>query len=463
MTMKTDLVLRNALVVTEDAVTPLDIAVRDGVIVALSTPGEARYQADEQLDLGSKYVLPGGIDPHVHLGDQEQSAFEDFLTGTRSCAAGGLTTVIDMPLNLPPTTDRATFEARRDAVAPRAVIDFALWGGLVPGNVGELAALADAGAIAFKAFTCEAADWFHVADDDLLEGMREAARLGLPVGVHCENDAIIRSLRARLRAAGREDMRAHGESRPEVAEWEAIARVALFARVSGARTQVVHISTGEGVDLCRAAREAGADVNAEVTMHHLTLDEEDMARIGPYAKCAPPLRARRQVEALWRRVLAGQVQNIGSDHSPATEAQKSLDGQSHWDIPDGVTGTQTLLPLLLSEGVRRRGLPLERVAALTAANAARTFGLYPRKGVIRVGSDADVAVIDPDASWTVTPDILQYKWPWSPHLGLTLTGRVERTILRGRTVYADGEVVGAPGYGQFLAGRGMSSSRTYEV
>jgi len=435
MTMKTDLVLRNALVVTEDAVTPLDIAVRDGVIVALSTPGEARYQADEQLDLGSKYVLPGGIDPHVHLGDQEQSAFEDFLTGTRSCAAGGLTTVIDMPLNLPPTTDRATFEARRDAVAPRAV----------------------------KAFTCEAADWFHVADDDLLEGMREAARLGLPVGVHCENDAIIRSLRARLRAAGREDMRAHGESRPEVAEWEAIARVALFARVSGARTQVVHISTGEGVDLCRAAREAGADVNAEVTMHHLTLDEEDMARIGPYAKCAPPLRARRQVEALWRRVLAGQVQNIGSDHSPATEAQKSLDGQSHWDIPDGVTGTQTLLPLLLSEGVRRRGLPLERVAALTAANAARTFGLYPRKGVIRVGSDADVAVIDPDASWTVTPDILQYKWPWSPHLGLTLTGRVERTILRGRTVYADGEVVGAPGYGQFLAGRGMSSSRTYEV
>src|SRR5581483_7187652 len=274
--------------------------------------------ADEALDVAGKHVFPGGVDPHVHLGDQQQSCFEDFTTGTRSCAAGGLTTVIDMPLNLPPTIDTATFQARWQAVAPRAVVDFGLWGGLVPGNLGELAGMAAAGALAFKAFLCRASDWFHVSDGDLLDGMAEAARLGLPVGVHSENDSIVARARDGLIAVGRRDLRAHGESRPELAEWEAIQRVALFARATGARTQVVHISTAEGLDLCWAARQASADIGAEVTMHHLTLDEEDMARIGTFAKCAPPLRVRRQVDALWERLLAGKVSNIGSDHSPAT-------------------------------------------------------------------------------------------------------------------------------------------------
>lgn len=450
MVKRVDLVVRDGTVVTESGVHAADIAVRDGRIVALSAHGELRHDADEQIDARGLHIFPGGVDPHVHFGDQGQAEFEDFETGTRAAAAGGITTVLDMPLNLPPTMDAATFAARRDAVAPRAMVDFGLWGGLVPGNRAELAPMSALGAIAFKAFTCEAADWFRVEDGDLLEGMREAARLGLPAGVHCENEAITRDLRARLRATGRRDLRAHHESRPEVAEWEAIARVALLARVAGARAQIVHISTGEGVDAVWAARRAGAAVHAEVTMHHLTLNEEDGVRLGTIAKCAPPLRPRRQVEALWRRVHDGKVHNIGSDHSPATAAQKDLAAREHWDVPDGITGVQVIAPLLLSEGVHRRGLPLERVAALLATNAARTFGLYPRKGTIQVGSDADLMIADLHARWTLREEDLLYKCPWSPHVGWEVTGRMVRTVLRGQTVFRDGEIVASPGTGAFL-------------
>jgi allantoinase len=457
--MKADLVLTNGTVVTEHGPERADVAVRDGRIAAIAAHDAERFDADEQIDVAGLHVFPGGIDPHVHLGDQGQSDFEDFATGTASCAAGGLTTVVDMPLNLPPTVDAATFEARREEVAPKAYVDFGLWGGLVPGNLADLEPMALAGALAFKAFVCEAVDWFRASDGDLLEGMREAARLDRPVGVHSENDDITARLRSRLRDAGRTDLRAHAESRPEVAEWEAINRVVLLAQETGARTQVVHISTGEGVDACTAARRAGTRVGAEVTMHHLTLDEDDMLERGTFAKCAPPLRGRHQVEALWERVLAGDVSNIGSDHSPATFEQKDLARHQHWDVPDGITGTQTLMPLLLSEGVHRRGLPLADFARLTSTAAARMFGLYPRKGAIRVGADADFAIADLEARWMITPEELLYKCPWSPNEGTVVRGRIVRTIVRGTTVFCDGELVGDPGAGAFLHGMELAEAR----
>jgi allantoinase len=456
-----DLALTGGVVVTEHGAEPLEIGVRDGRIAALAGAGADPLAAAERIDCSGLHVLPGGVDPHVHFGDQGQSAFEDFETGTRAAASGGITTVLDMPLNLPPTVDAATWIARRDAVAPRAVVDFGLWGGLVPGSIGDLEPMARAGAVAFKAFLCDEVDWEAVSDADLYLGMQEAARLRRPVGVHCENGSIVAALRARLRGAGRTDLAAHAESRPEVAELEAIRRVVLLAGATGAAAQIVHISTGEGVDACRDARRAGADVGAEVTMHHLTLTAEDALDHGTLAKCAPPLRSRRQVEALWERVLAGEVGNVGSDHSPATFEQKDA-AREHWDVPNGITGVQTLLPLLLSEGVHRRGLDLAAAARLAATGAARRFGLAPRKGAIRIGADADFAIVDLDAEWTLTADQLQYKAPWSPHEGTRIRGRVVRTVLRGTTVFADGEVVGAPGGGRCLAPSPAHATATLE-
>jgi allantoinase len=457
--MKVDLALCNGTVVTEHGAEQVDIGVRAERIVAIAARDGERFDAAEQLDLTGLHVFPGGIDPHVHLGDQGQSDFEDFATGTASRAAGGLTTVIDMPLNLPPTIDAATFEARRAALAPKAYVDWGLWGGLVPGNLDQLEPMAEAGALAFKAFVCEAADWFRVSDADLFEGMQEAARLDRPVGVHCENDDITARLRKRLRTAGRTDIRAHAESRPEHTEWEAIQRVLLLARAAGAPVQIVHISTGEGVDACTAARSAGARVGAEVTLNHLTLDEEDMVRVGTFAKCAPPLRHRSQLDALWTRLLAGEISNVGSDHSPSTLAQKDLGRNEHWDIPDGITGTQTLMALLLSEGVHERGVSLSRFAQLTSTAAAKMFGLYPRKGVIRVGADADFAIADLEDRWTLTPDVLLYKCPWTPHEGTELRGRVVRTVVRGATVFGDGELVADPGSGSYMHGMEVVEER----
>jgi allantoinase len=445
-----DLALVGGTVVTEHGPQALDVGVRDGRIAGLAAAGAEPMAAAERIDCAGLHVLPGGIDPHVHFGDQGQSGFEDFETGTRAAAAGGITTVLDMPLNLPPTTDAASLRARRDAVAPRAIVDFGLWGGLVPGSLGELEPMARDGAVAFKAFLSEEVDWESVSDADLYFGMQEAARVGRPVGVHCENGSIVTALQGRLRTAGRTDLAAHAESRPEVAEIEAIRRVTLLAAATGARTQVVHVSTGEGVDACREARAAGADVGAEVTMHHLTLTDEDALERGTFAKCAPPLRPRRQVDALWRHVLAGDVGNVGSDHSPATVAQKDAGARAHWDIPNGITGVQTLLPLLLTSGVHERGLELGALARLTATGAARMFGLYPRKGAIRLGSDADFAIVDLTATWTLSASDLHYKAPWSPHESTALRGRVVRTVLRGTTVFADGEVLGTPGGGRRL-------------
>jgi allantoinase len=443
-----DLALGGGVVVTEHGPEALEIGVSGGRIAALVGAGSAPLRAAERIDCSGLHVLPGGVDPHVHFGDQGQAAFEDFETGTRAAAGGGITTVLDMPLNLPPTVDASTWTARREAVEPRAVVDFGLWGGLVPGNLGELEPMARAGAVAFKAFLCDEVDWEAVSDADLFLGMQEAGRLGRPIGVHCENGSIVSALRGRLRGAGRNDLEAHAESRPEVAELEAIRRVVLLAGATGATTQVVHVSTGEGVDACGEARRNGADVGAEVTMHHLTLTDEDALEHGTLAKCAPPLRPRRQVEALWERVLAGLVGNIGSDHSPATAEQKDLRARDHWEVPNGITGVQTLLPLLLSEGVHRRGLGLAAAARLTATGAARRFGLYPRKGAIRIGADADFAIVDLDGGWTLTAADLCYKAPWSPHEGTRIRGRVVRTVLRGTTVFADGEVVGSAGGGR---------------
>jgi len=445
-----DLALVGGTTVTEHGPEAVDVGVRDGRIAALVGRAAEPLCAEQRIDCAGLLVLPGGVDPHVHFGDQGQSAFEDFETGTRAAAAGGITTVLDMPLNVPPTTDAARLHARRAAISPRAVVDFGLWGGLVPSSLGELESMARAGAVAFKAFLCDEVDWESVSDGDLYLGMREAARLRRPVGVHCENGSIVAALRQRLRGEGRTDLGAHAESRPEIAEIEAIRRVALLAGATGARTQVVHVSTAEGIDACTEARHAGADVGAEVTMHHLTLTDEDALEHGTLAKCAPPLRPRRQVDALWERVLAGDVGNVGSDHSPATAEQKDPRAREHWDIPNGITGVQTLLPLLVSTGVHARGLGLADLARLTARGAARRFGLYPRKGAIRIGSDADFAIVDLDAAWTLAASDLEYKAAWSPHEGIAIRGRVTRTILRGTTIFADGEVVGAPGGGRWL-------------
>jgi allantoinase len=285
-------------------------------------------------------------------------------------------------------------------------------------------------------------DDFGAVDDlTLYEGMCRAATLGLPVAVHAESEAITAGLARRARAAGRTAMRDFLASRPPVAELEAIARAITLAQESGCPLHVVHVSTGRGVALVAEARARGVDVSCETCPHYLVLTEEDAELLGAVAKCAPPLRPRRELEALWQAVADGTLPMVASDHSPAPWTLKEgADAFAAWG---GVSGCQTLLAVLLSDGHHARGLELELIARATAGYVARRFRLRG-KGRIAVGADADLVLLDLTASEQLSAEDLHYRHRHSPFVGRTLTARVRRTLVRGRTVFVDGRIVGPP-------------------
>ena len=459
--MKAETAIAGGLVATSTGVFPATVAIGGGRVVGLADPAE-RPDADEVVDARGRWVLPGCVDPHVHFNEPGRTHWEGFETGSKSAAAGGVTTVLEMPLNaIPPTIDAGAFALKADAVRPRAVIDYALWGGLVTDNVDALEGLHRAGAVGFKAFMVETGTEFARADDGVLwEGMARIARWDGVIGVHAENHDLATRLRAHLEGAGRRDGRAWAESRPPAVELEAIQRALCFAGAARCRLHIVHLSTPDGGARVALARNAGQRVTVETCPHYLLLDEEAAQALGPVAKCAPPIRPRAAVDGLWRQVIDGTIDCIASDHSPCPPEEKARGGEDIWAAWGGITGVQTLLPLMISEGVRRRGLPLERLVALTSTNAARIFGLYPRKGSLLPGADADVVIVDPNREWTISADRLLYRHRLTPYLGWRITGWVDRVLVRGRTVVADGEVVASPGSGRLIRGPGYAETIT---
>jgi allantoinase len=435
-----DLIVRGGTVVAPGGARRADVGVAGGRIVAVAPDldGGAR----EELDAAGLHVLPGAVDAHVHFNDPGRADYEGFETGTRAAAAGGTTTVVDMPLNAqPPTIDAAAFDRKRTAVERTALVDFALWGGLVPGNVERLPELAERGVVGFKAFmVATGMPDFAMADDlTLFEGMRAAAALGRPVAVHAESEAITSALAARARREGRTGVRDYLASRPAIAEVEAIARALLLAEETGCALHVVHVSTGRGVALVAQARARGVDATCETCPHYLALDEDDAERLGAVAKCAPPLRPAAEREALWAAL--DDIAFVASDHSPAPPELKGAG--DFFAIWGGIAGVQALLGVLLDVGHGERGLALERIAQLSATGAARRLGL-PGKGRVEPGADGDLALVDLAAATVVSDDTLLSRHRLSPYVGRTLRGRIVRTLVRGATVVADGRVVARP-------------------
>ena len=435
-----DLAIRGGTVVAPDGVRRAEVGVADGRIVAVAP--ELERDAREEIDASGLHILPGAVDAHVHLNDPGRADTEGFETGTRAAAAGGTTTVVDMPLNArPPTIDARAFDAKVAAARGRAHVDFALWGGLVPGNADRMEELAARGVVGFKAFMSDTTTpEFAMADDlTLYEGMRIAAEVGRPVAVHAESEAITSALAARARRAGRRGVRDYLASRPALAEVEAIARALLLAEEAGCALHVVHVSTGRGVALVAEARARGVDATCETCPHYLVFDEEDAERLGAPAKCAPPLRPPAEVAALWATM--DDIAFVASDHSPSLPESKQ--GEDFFAIWGGIIGCQALLGVLLDSGHHERGLGVERIAALTASAPAARFRL-PGKGEIVTGADADLALVDLAAETALTPETLLHRHPHSPWAGRTLRGRIARTLVRGTTVSAGGRIAGAP-------------------
>jgi allantoinase len=451
--MRYDLCIANALIADETGVFRGAIGIRDGRIAALFAD-RPDAPADEQIDASGLLVLPGLVDAHVHFNDPGRADWEGFDCGSMGAAAGGVTTVVDMPLNnFPAAVDGATLAAKRAALDGRSVVDYLLWGGLVTDNVATLVEQDAAGAAAYKGFMSHSgiADFPAVTDGVLFEGLCHAAHVDKFVGLHAESEALTTHFTSQLRASGRTDRRAWLESRPPFTELEAINRALLLARIARARLHIVHVSLAEGIDLIDTARRGDQIVTCETCPHYLVLDEDDFIAIGPTAKCAPPLRSRATVAALWQRIMAGQVDVIASDHSPCPTADKQRGEQDIWAAWGGITGVQTMLPLLLHEGVYRRGMSVPLLSRLTAANPARLFGLYPRKGTLRLGADADVVIVDPDEEWTIQAGELFARHKHTPYDGRRTRGRVRTTIVRGQVVYRNGEIVARLGHGRLLA------------
>lgn len=452
-----DLILRGGTVVTHEGVAVADVGIADGKIVAVGEKlgGSAR----EEIKADGLHVFPGLIDSHVHFNEPGRTDWEGVETGSSALVAGGGTMFFDMPLNAhPPTLDSASFDEKVGLAAEKSYADFALWGGLVPGNLHCLEQLAQRGVIGFKAFMSNSGieDFSRVDEAVLKEGMKRAAQLGKLVAVHAESEVITSELTKRAQDRNKTSIRDYLDSRPIYAELDAIHKALQLAVETKCALHIVHVSSGAGVALIASAQKQGVDVTCETCPHYLVLTEEDVEKLGAVAKCAPPLRAKSAQDVLWRYLENGFVSTIGSDHSPSPPEMKR--DQNFFKVWGGISGVQHTLPLLISnwraphpgplpvgrgEG-EQTAATLALIARLTSFNVAERFNLPKTKGRIAVGADADLALVDLSAQFTVRQEELLYRHRQSPYVGRPLTGRIIRTILRGNTVFDGGRVVSRP-------------------
>lgn len=448
-----DLALTGGVVVLPDGrQEALDIGVSEGRIAALE---RGPLDAGETIDVRGLTVVPGLVDEHFHVF--WGYGWETYRGATRAAAKGGVTTVVDMPLDKPAMLSAGRLAEKLAHVRSECHVDYALFGGYDDADPDQVAAMAEAGAVALKLFTGGVAPpgMYPGADSgQILDCMRRARREGLTVVVHCENAEIVDFETRRLQAEGRNEPAAWDEARPWFSELEAVARVALLAEVTGCRTVIAHVTAPESVAYVRDARARGADVWIETCPHYLCVTLEDMAA-DTRLKWNPPSRSAESVERLWQLLARGDVHSIGSDHAPLPK----LPGADIWSqLPGAGNGLETMLPLVATEAMRR-GIPLSRVVDLLATTPARLFGLEPRKGSIALGADADFAVIETNGRRTLAAGELEYheQEPWSPFDGREVTVYPVYTILRGRVIFAEGDVTAEPGYGEFIAKRTVAA------
>ncbi|TXS68049.1 allantoinase AllB [Streptomyces sp. sk2.1] len=435
-----NLVLRSTRVVTPDGTRPATVAVADGRIDAV-LPYDAEAPADARLeDFGEDVLLPGLVDTHVHVNDPGRTEWEGFHTATRAAAAGGITTLLDMPLNsLPPTTTVEHLRTKQRVAAAKAHIDTGFWGGAIPSNIKDLRPLHEAGVFGFKCFLSPSGvDEFPELDQEqLARSMAEISGFGGLLIVHAEDPSHLASAPQRSGPAYADFL----ASRPRDAENTAIEGLIAHARRLDARVHVLHLSSGDALPMIAAARREGVRITVESCPHFLTLTAEEVPDGATEFKCCPPIREAANQDVLWAGLADGTIDCIVSDHSPCTTDLKTPDFASAWG---GISSLQLGLPAIWTEA-RRRGHSLDDVARWMSAAPAELAGLT-RKGAIEAGRDADFAVLAPDDTFTVDPAELLHRNRVTAYAGRTLYGVVRSTWLRGVRIAADGTVAGPTGH-----------------
>jgi allantoinase len=438
--MRYDLVVRSRRAVLPDGTRPAAVAVSGSAIAAV-TGYDTDLDSERDVDLGALALLPGLVDTHVHVNEPGRTEWEGFATATRAAAAGGVTTICDMPLNSrPPTVSVAALTEKRAAAAGQCWVDVAFWGGAVPGNAGELAALHEAGVIGFKCFLLDSGvpEFPPLEVAELRSALGVLAPLGAPLIVHAEDPAEIKP------ASGR-DYGGFVASRPPVAERRAIEKVIAAAAAAGGQVHIVHLSAAECVAMIAAAKAAGIQLTAETCPHYLYFAAEQVPEGATEFKCCPPIRDAVNREALWRGLEAGVIDCVVSDHSPCSPELKAAAGGDFGQAWGGIASLQLGLAAVWTVA-QRRGRSLDDVVRWMAAAPAGLAGL-PAKGRLAVGCDADLVAFDPDESFTVDPARLLHRHPLTPYAGRTLTGKVRQTWLRGSALLdpSRGVPAGEPG------------------
>jgi allantoinase len=438
-------------IVTPDGIRPGAVLVRDGkiggIVPADDLPAHAEVRDFEVHDFGESAILPGLVDSHVHINDPGRSEWEGFETATRAAAAGGYTTLVDMPLNcLPPTTAVAALAAKRKAAHQRCWVDWLAWGGVVSDNQADIEALAAAGVPGFKCFLIHPGiDGFTmVTEPELRAALPHVARTGLPLLVHAELSGPIDEAQFRLQNADWSRYSTYLQSRPEEAELSAIRLLLSLCRQYKFRLHIVHLSASSALaELC-AARAEGLPVSVETCPHYLHFCAEEIPDGATLCKCAPPIRSRDNREKLWQGLKDGIIDLVATDHSPCPPAMKRLEERNFSTAWGGIASLSLALPIMWTEA-SRRNLTLTDVARWMSEQPARLAGCHSSKGRIAEGCDADLVIFESQAEFVVTEYCLHYRYPVSPYLGEKLRGVVKATYLRGQCVFSSGKFSGAAG------------------
>jgi allantoinase len=438
-------VIENARIIRAGRLARANIVVENGKIQSV---GQRKpRQADRRIDAKGMLVLPGLVDGHAHLHDPAYTNREDFTSGTSAAAAGGVTTVVEMVLSTPvDTPDRV--KAKIEDGQRNSLIDFTFHAGMMNlKNLPNIAGIVNIGVRSFKAFTCKP---YYVDDHTLMSLMRETTMQHSILNVHAEDEQTANENFDRLTAYGRKDPMAHPEWKTNVAEERAVRKVVEFSRAIKARVHISHMSTAEGVGIVRKNKRLRVRVTAETCPHYLTFTREDMKRQGPYLKMNPSLKGLRDVQALWKGLRDGSVDIVTSEHAPGDRAEKEVGWTDIWKAWGGVPAIETMLPVLLSEGVNKRRLSMATLQRVCCENPAKIFGIYPRKGAIQKGADADLVVVDLKMKRKVRAEDLHYKVGWTPYDGWILKGWSTLTMRRGEIIYENGQLVGKRGTAKFL-------------
>ncbi|HEV2852311.1 MAG TPA: allantoinase AllB [Thermoanaerobaculia bacterium] len=432
--MEHTLTLRSHRVATPEGLRPAAIHIRQGRIERVGTPEDV---SGPLIDCGDSVVMPGLVDSHVHVNEPGRTEWEGFETATRAAAAGGITTLVDMPLNsVPATTTREALRAKAEAAHGKMRVDVGLWGGVVPGNVDELEGLLADGVLGFKAFLVPSGvdEFQHVEEADLREAMPVLARHGAVLLAHAEVPGPIQAAAGVWEGGSPSEYDRYLRSRPDAAEVEAVEMLVRLCRETGCRVHIVHVSSMAVLPVLERARAEGLPVTAETCPHYLTFAAEEIADGAVAWKCAPPIRSRQNRERLWEALREGLLDLVATDHSPCPPEMKKLETGDFRGAWGGIASLQLALPAVWT-GARERGFTVSNLAEWMCAAPARLAGLQDRKGAIAPGYDADLVVWDPDASFEVDPAKLLHRHKLTPYAGRTLFGVVRHTLVRGETVY----------------------------